>query len=119
VRLAKALDLHHLPWIVSEDASAAVVRLDIKLRNGRMYLYGTTTGGCYEIKQPQHIYDLLEQHSIATQIYVYVIAALVPHGMFIPIYAVPVDGTRATLSSSIMRERWALVRGELIRHGFA
>ena len=110
------MNLLHVPMIIAEDNSKAQPRLGVKYEKGRVVLYGVN-GGALPLNSSNQIPLLVNDLGMANALYVYALAPMVPHGPFMPIMAVPNDGTNDTIGAAARKARQQQIKDALWQMG--
>jgi len=107
--LMKEFKLDKVPCLISEDSSAVRCRIDVKLKGGKVLLFGLNNG-VYEVSSISQMWELIKSKNLARGLYIYTLVPLSPHAPHFIIGAMPHDNTAATFNKSIVVRNWGLLQ---------
>ena len=91
----KTYNVHNLPIMICEDASAAQPRLDVAYRDGTYVVYGMPPGPV-EVDSVEQLREILLKRGLAKSLYVHIMVPMAPHAAFLPAMATASDNTDAS-----------------------
>lgn len=93
------------PVVISEDATAASVHLDV-VKRGEEYLVYGLSGGVHAVTSVDDLITLINKHGFAKSFYEYMAVSAAPSGLYLPLQVLSTDNTAKTLNHEAITQQW-------------
>lgn len=104
-RLLEKWGLLNAPLLVTEDATALQMRVDIAEEDGAVYVFGLN--GCsFRVNSVREFTNTLKERGLASSLHVYAIVPLVAHAPHFPLFAFMHNNSKSFFSADIVRQMW-------------
>lgn len=104
------------PFIISEDATAASVHLDVVKRNGMYLVYGMN-GGVATVMGVDDLIPKINERGFAKSFYEYMAISSAPSGLYLPLQVLAIDNTVKTINNGVITEQQQQIDRQLATQG--